>query len=246
MIKLSARTRVSELMAGPPALYTTLKSTGLFRDGDDPEVMLGQLCWAFGFNPAILLMMLEGANVPEVVAPIDAAPFRAMPLGELVDHIESTHHAYLRAELPRLTASVDTLALEAGETESAIELRDEMRRMASELDAHIQHEEESLFAMVRDLAARTAITPTRCGGTVGGPIACMENEHSATLRGLAKLRELTDSYAIAADASASRRETMAALERFDRDMQEHIFKENEVLFPRALEAQRGQPQAASA
>ncbi|GMU77077.1 MAG: hypothetical protein AMXMBFR45_25680 [Gammaproteobacteria bacterium] len=246
MIKLSARTRVSELMAGPPALYTTLKSTGLFRDGDDPEVMLGQLCWAFGFNPAILLMMLEGANVPEVVAPIDAAPFRAMPLGELVDHIESTHHAYLRAELPRLTASVDTLALEAGETESAIELRDEMRRMASELDAHIQHEEESLFAMVRDLAARSAIKPTRCGGTVGGPIACMENEHGATLRGLAKLRELTDSYSVTADASASRRETMAALERFDRDMQEHIFKENEVLFPRAMEAQRGQPQAASA
>ena len=48
MLKLSARTTVGELMAGPPALYATLKSTGLFRDGDDPGVMLGQLCWSFG------------------------------------------------------------------------------------------------------------------------------------------------------------------------------------------------------
>ena len=245
MLTLSARTTVGELMAGPPALYATLKSTGLFRDGDDPGVMLGQLCWSFGFNPAILLMMLEGANVPEVVPPLDAAPFRAMALAELVDHIEQTHHAYLREVLPKLTASTEALLSEAGGTESLAALRDEVQRVAAELDAHIRHEEEALFPMVRDLASHTAVRATRCGDAVGGPIACMENEHTATQRSLGKLRELTGDYAAAADASTLWRETMAELERFDRDMQEHIYKENEVLFPRALDAQRGQPQAAA-
>ena len=30
-----------------------------------------------------------------------------MAPAELVDHLEATHHAYLHAELPRLTALVD-------------------------------------------------------------------------------------------------------------------------------------------
>jgi regulator of cell morphogenesis and NO signaling len=246
MLKLTARTRVSELQAGPPALFATLKSTGLFRDGDDPDVMLGELCWNFGFNPAILLMMLESANVPEVAPPLDPAPFLAMPLGDLVEHIEGKHHVYLREVLPRLTAGTEAVAREAGETEDAVELREEMRRLAAELDAHLRHEEEALFPMVRELAASAAVTPTRCGGSVGGPITCMENEHDLSQRSLVRLRELTGNYAVPATASAAWRETMEALAAFDRDLQEHIYKEDEVLFPRALDAQSGARRVATA
>ena len=62
----------------------TLISTGIFRDGDNPEVTIGELCWNFGFNPGILLNMLESANITEETPPIDIAPFKAMPLLELV------------------------------------------------------------------------------------------------------------------------------------------------------------------
>ncbi len=244
MIKLSAHTQVSELMAGPPALMTRLKSTGIFREGEDPQVTLGEICWNFGLNPAILLGMLDEVNIPAVAPLADAAPFRAMPLGELVDHIEQTHHAYLREALPRLVAATDALVKEAAGAAAVVALRDKVHGLAAELDGHIQHEEESLFAMVRDLAASTSVKPTRCGDAVGGPITCMENEHDNTLRDLGKLRTLTSDYATPADASPAWRETMAALEHFDRDMQEHIFKENEVLFPRALIAQRSSPKAA--
>lgn len=242
MLKLSARTTVAELMEGPPALYTTLKSTGIFKDGDDPQIMVGQLCWNFGFSPSMLLMMLENVNIPEFIPPVDLAPYLKMPLDELVDHLEHTHHAYLREILPQLLSDTQALAEEQADSTSLAEVHEEFRRMAIDLDGHIAHEEEALFPMARDLATRTTVRQTRCGDSVGGPIACMENEHQDTQRSLGKLRQLTNDYAVVEDTSPLWQKTMAALAQLDRDLQEHMYKENEALFPRALKAQLGGPQ----
>ncbi len=245
MLNLSARTRVSELQSGPPALLATLKSIGIYRDGDNPDAMLGELCWNFGFNPGILLMMLQSANVPEEIPPLDIAPYRDMPLASLVDHIAEVHHEYLRRELPRLTAMTAEAAERNNADERLTELRDEMAGLAAELDAHLLHEEEALFQMIRDLGNGATVTPTRCGGSVGGPIACMENEHDRAAQALRKLRELTGDYASPDDADAAFRAMMAALAFFDQDLREHMYKENHALFPRAVDAQRGQRVAAT-
>jgi len=246
MLKLTARTRVSELKNCPPAVLETLKSTGIWRDDEDPELMLGQLCWSQGFNPGILLMMLEAVNVPEEVPPLDIDPFLDMPLTELVEHIEKVHHVYLREALPRLTAMAADAAVRPGADLQLAELSEEMARLATELDAHLLHEEEALFPMVRNLGAGAPVAPTRCGDSVGGPISCMENEHDMAARTLRRMRELTADYAAAESADGEYRAFMAALADFDRDMREHMYKENKALFPRALEAQRGGRAAASA
>lgn len=245
MLTLNARTRVSELQAGPPGLMRTLMSTGLFREGDDPDVMVRELCWTFGFNPAILVMMLEAANVPDEVPPCDIAPFEAMPLLQLVEHIEQVHHQYLREALPRLTRMTTALAAATPGDERRVELDREMQVIAAELDGHLNHEEEALFPMVRDLATRGSITPTRCGSAVGGPIACMENEHEIAVKTLRRMRSLTDDFTAAADASAPWRELLGELARFDQDLREHMYKEDKVLFPRALDAESGTKAAAT-
>jgi regulator of cell morphogenesis and NO signaling len=237
MMTLNGRTRVSELQQGPPPLMQTLISTGLFRAGDDPDIMLGELCWTFGFNPGILLTMLQSANVEEEPAPLDIAPYRAMPLAELVEHVERVHHTWLRDNLPRLVAMTGAVAAGNPDDGRLSELHDEVQSLAAELDAHLRHEEESLFAMVRDLVTRGAVTPTRCGSYVGGPIACMETEHSMAVDSLRRMRELTDDYAVPDGAGAGWREMLAGLVDLDRDLREHMYKENEALFPRALDAQ---------
>ncbi|MEO8443795.1 MAG: hemerythrin domain-containing protein [Gammaproteobacteria bacterium] len=239
MLTITALTKVSDLADGPPGVMKTLLSTGLFRDGDDTDVMLVELCWSFGFNPGMLLMMLESANVPEEQAPIDIAPFLDMPLVDLVEHIEQTHHQYLRENLPQLTALTESVALTYAGDEALTALNDEMQRIAIELDSHLLHEEEALFPMIRDLGTRRAITPTRCGGSVGGPIACMENEHEMAVRALLKMRTLTNNYAVFAGASGAWREMLERLAAFDQDLLEHMYKEDKALFPRALAAQRG-------
>lgn len=235
MLTLSARTTVQELEQGPPALTQVLRTAGLYRDGDDPALTLGQLCWREGFNPGILLMALQSANVPPREAPpLDIGPFMAMPLPAFVTHIEEVYHAGLRVQLPRLrTLATEAAALSSGD-ERLLALRDELAQLAAELDAHLLHEEEALFPMIRGLAAGTLVA-TRCGSAVGGPIACMENDHATAERSLHRLRDLTDGYT----APAAAGELLQQLREFDRELREHMYKENEALFPRALEAQKG-------
>jgi len=233
MPEITARTTIAELQAGPPALLQVLRSTGLYRDGDDPALTVGQLCWSWGFNPGILLTMLEAANVPVLPPPVDIQPFLAMPLPDFVAHIESAHHATLRDQLPRLEALTAEATMAAPGEPRLAELRTEVERLAAELHAHLAHEEEALFPMIRGLAAGTVVA-TRCGSAVGGPVACMENDHAIAERALHRLRKLTDDYTAPASAGT----LLTLLTEFDRDLREHMYKENEALFPRAVEAQR--------
>ena len=239
MPELTARTTILELQQGPPGLMQVLRSTGLFRDGDNPTLMLGELCWSFGFNPGILLMMLESANVRQEPPPLDISPFLAMPLPEFVTHIENVYHTGLRVQLPRLRTLTAELAAAMPDEARFTELHTEMAGLASELDAHLAHEEEALFPMIRGLAAGTMVA-TRCGSAVGGPIACMENDHALAERSLRRLGELTDNYT----ASAATPELLVLLRTFDRELREHMYKENEALFPRALQAQQQAGRAA--
>jgi iron-sulfur cluster repair protein YtfE (RIC family) len=54
------------------------------------------------------------------------------------------------------------------------------------------------------------------------------------LQALQRLRELTDDYTTPASAS----EMLEGLRDLDRDLREHMYKENAVLFPRALIVQK--------
>jgi regulator of cell morphogenesis and NO signaling len=243
MAALSSRTTISQLAGAGAHLVEILNSCHLLREGDDPEATLAELCYARGFNTGILLTLLQSALARNELAPtpppLDLQPFHNMPLQALVDHIEQVHHTYLRAELPRLTALANALAGAAsGAEERLLALRDIVQELATELHIHLQHEEEALFAMVRDITTKGAITPTRCGSSVGGPIACMENDHVRAAAALGKISELTDSHSTPAGASEAYRALMDGLARLDKDLREHMYKENDVLFPRALAAQR--------
>ena len=237
---ITARTTIAELMAGPPGLMDVLRSTGLYRDGDDPGLMLGQLCWSWGFNPAILLMMLQSANVVKSAPPLDIAPFLAMPLPEFVTHVETVYHAGQRDQLARLVPLATAAAAAAPGDERLAALKAQLEDFSAELEHHLLHEEEALFPMIRGLAAGTVVA-TRCGSAVGGPIACMENDHALAERTLARLRQLTDDYTAPAAGGA----LLALLAEFDQMLREHMYTENEGLFPRALEAHQAAHQAAA-
>jgi regulator of cell morphogenesis and NO signaling len=234
MLTLNARTTITELMQGPPALLKVLKSAGLYRDGDDPDVMLGQLCWSLGFNPGILILMLESANAAEVVPPVDITPFQAMAMPDLVTQIEEVHHVSLRQLLPRLTELTAAASAASPDDHRLRDLRAEMRQLAEELLTHLAHEEEALFPLIRSLAAGHAVPATRCGSSVGGPIACMENDHDTASQVLQRMKELTDGYT----APAAARTMLEGLRELDQDLRVHMYKENAVLFPGALELQK--------
>jgi regulator of cell morphogenesis and NO signaling len=156
---------------------------------------------------------------------------------ELCDHIEFTHHAFLRRELPVLAQLLEkvTQRHEAAHPELQ-SVRDAFELLQEELYPHMLKEERVLFPMIRRLASSDAATQVHCGN-VKNPISVMESEHQTAGIALQRIRRLTNDYAPPPDACASYRTLLAGLERLEADLHLHIFKENHVLFPKALQLQ---------
>jgi len=239
MFELTAETRVAELQAESAAMMKVLRSTGIFREGDNPDVTLNELCQSFCLHPSILLDPLARARAADVPSTVDISELDGMTLTQVVENIETSHHAYLRETLPVIGALLDRVVQAHGAGDARLtELRELVGKMSADLENHMLHEEEALFPMVRDMEANDGkIKPTRCGQAVAGPIMCMENDHNILKEELVRLRELTDDYAVPGFACMTYRNMLEQLSRFDEDMLVHVTKEDDVLFPYALKAQ---------
>ncbi len=166
---------------------------------------------------------------------IDAA---AMSLSELADHIERTHHAYLRVELSRLGKLVETAASVDGDKDPRVlGVRDTFRALAAVLSSHMMKEEQILFPMVRQLDTSDEAPMFHCG-TLANPIHQMEFEHDQVGSTFTRLRELTDGFTAPEWASEDYRVLLDALADIEHDTHAHTQKESEVLFPRAIEMEQ--------
>jgi regulator of cell morphogenesis and NO signaling len=170
-----------------------------------------------------------------------------MSVTELVDHIEDTHHAFLRKELPRLAELARKVASRHGEKDPRLHrVHQTVAGMSIELLQHMRKEEQCLFPMIRQLDLGVQAPWAYCG-TIANPIRQMEAEHDDAGAALVRLRELTDDFSPPIWACNTYRALLAALAYFERDMHSHMHKENNVLFPAALKMearrQRGLPVA---
>lgn len=192
---------------------------------------LAEVCRAKGLDPVTVVAMLDaldGAPDPGLVD-VDR-----MTLTALCDHIERAHHAYLRDELPRLDFMTRKVAAVHGDHEPRlVEIRRVFAGFAPELAEHMRDEEEQVFPRIRDL--ETSRTTAEARG-LAGAIGELETEHEAAGAALARFRELTDGYTPPEWACNTFRALYDGLARLEHNMHQHVHKENNVLFPRALAA----------
>lgn len=166
-------------------------------------------------------------------APTEAG-FVDVGLTELVDNIETTHHKYLKEELPRLEKLADKVAKVHGvRAPQMVELAYLFRNLREELVQHTLKEEMVLFPYIRRLDSEV-VTRSPQFGAVANPIRCMEAEHDDAGKALVKIRQLTDDYTAPHHACASWVALLSGLESLDKDLRTHIHKENSILFPRAI------------
>jgi regulator of cell morphogenesis and NO signaling len=164
------------------------------------------------------------------------------PLDRLIDHIETTHHAYVRGALPSIARHLGKLLDAHGVRHpELVRIGQVFAKMSEEMRQHMLKEERVLFPYVRDLADRQK---TACGraispfGTVENPIRMMEREHREAAGALRLIRELTGGYAVPEDGCATYAVCMAELAQFEHDLHRHVHLENNVLFPRAVALER--------
>ena len=238
MSTFDVRETVGEIVTRRPATSRVFEKAGIDYccGGSTP---LKEACREKNLDPEDLIAeLMEAERTPGADAlEIDVA---AMGLAELADHIEGTHHAYLRSELPRLEAMTAKVASVHGDRDSRLHtLRSIFQSMAYELASHMLKEEQILFPMVRTMDASEHPPEFHCG-SIANPIRQMELEHDQVGSALGHQRELTDGFKAPEWACNTYRAMLDALAHLEWDLHQHIHKENNVLFPRAiaLEAER--------
>lgn len=165
----------------------------------------------------------------------DAHAVECVPtVAELIDHIVSSHHRYLHAELPALNDLVAEIAKSHGERyPEVLRIRELFVELVREMQIHLSKEEEILFPMMRHMAEGNLAAQVHCGG-VHNPIRVMEAEHAECETALATIRALTKNFTVPEGASPKYREMVDRLAKLDADMREHIAEETDILFPRMI------------
>lgn len=225
-------TTLGELVVAQPALARVFERLGLDYCCGGRQT-LATACARRGLDVATVTAMLEGTMAALGAAPAEIDP-AALTLTALADHIETTHHAYVRAELPRLLELAERVARKhAGRDPRLADVLHTTVMLADEMTSHMAKEELVLFPFVRQLDAGTAEGGFHCG-SIADPIRQMEAEHETAGGMLARLRELTDGFTPDAESCNSHRALLAGLSEFEADLHRHVHKENNLLFPRAL------------
>lgn len=224
----SIHTTVGELVRAAPIRARIFEKLGVDYccGGKKP---LSEVCQNKDLDaPTVLAMLhaLENGTDPTVV---DAD---AMKVDELCAHITAVHHGYLREELPRLLFMTRKVAAVHGDSESRlVVIRDIFSNFATELTHHMLDEEQTVFPRIM-AAARSEDREDRAA--LRASIDELQHEHEAAGSALMQLRELTDGFTPPAWACNTFRAMYDGLQRLERDMHQHVHKENNVLFARAL------------
>lgn len=223
---------VGQLVADLPARARVFENHGIDYccGGRRP---LAEACKQKGLDPAIIVRDLEALETPAT----PAKNWTTTSLTELAGHIEQTHHAYLRQELPRLDFLTHKVAsVHGGNHPSMARVREIFVHFKAELESHMAKEEQILFPICRQLDSAQQSFPMHCG-SVRNPIRVMIAEHDDAGEALEQFRALTNNYTPPADACNTFRALVDSLRQLEADMHQHVHKENNILFPRAVEAE---------
>lgn len=225
---------VGELVTERPARSRVFESLGIdYCCGGKRS--LREACTKKGVSLDDVAARLEEAD-DAVGDTVDAG---SMALDELADHIVATHHAYLREELPRLGQMTEKVAKVHGDSDERLgRVHEVFAAMRAELESHMMKEEQVLFPAVKKLAGATS-RPQFPFGSLAVPINAMEYEHDEAGHALVQLRTLTDGFTPPDWACNTYRAMLDGLHELEQDLHQHIHKENNMLFPKALEIERG-------
>lgn len=222
---------VGEVVARCPALLRLFETAKIDYCCGGKKT-LAEVCQEKNLEPQAFLATLDqAAAAGEAAGNVDVSN---MSLTELANHVENTHHNFLREEFPRLEMLTNRVAQVHGPHDPRLaQVRDVCLQLAASMKHHMEKEEQVLFPMIREIDKGNG-SPSPHGMSIIHPIRQMELEHHDAGDGLEQLRKLTDDYTAPPWACNTYRAMLDALANLERDMHLHVHKEDNVLYPRAL------------
>ena len=163
--------------------------------------------------------------------------YNELSLAQLSEHIVSTHHNYVKNEMPALHGYLQKVASKHGDRHPEMnKVFQIFVAVKEEMEFHMQKEEMVLFPRIKDIenqiqeGKKVVINSSY----LQSPINMMEQEHDHAGSMLAEIRNLTNNYTPPADACTTYQLSFASLQAFELDLHHHVHLENNILFPKAL------------
>jgi len=234
---IDAQATLAAIALAQPAVITTLERLKLdYCCGGNRR--LADACAEKNLAVETVLSELKTA-LGDPAAPRDLSN---EPLSVVIAEIVNTHHAYVRAQLPPLTAMAAKVAGKHGPIHpEQIEVQRIVLALAEDLTNHLAKEELILFPYIQKLEQSlkgNGELPHACFASVSSPISAMEQEHETAGALLVNLRALTHDYTLPEGACNTFTGLYAGLQAFEQDLHLHIHRENNLLFPRAIELEK--------
>jgi regulator of cell morphogenesis and NO signaling len=184
-------------------------------------------------------------SVESVISAVSDQPeqsWGAAPLASLTSHIVSTHHSYVKSELPRLERLLAKVVGVHGSRHPELsQIQEVFLGVSQEFSTHMMKEEQMLFPYIGVLEAAVRdgkpLAPPKFG-SVRNPVQMMMMEHDSTGDALRQIREFSGEYNPPPDACVSFQALYTALQEFENDLHQHVHLENNILFPRAVDMEQ--------
>ena len=185
-------------------------------------------------NISLSEVVSEIREVTNISRPV--MPFTDMSAEQLIAHIVTQHHYYVRNTMPVIMGMLDKLNAKHGERYPYFNRVSQLfSTVKIEMEGHMDKEEQILFPRIKELAALTPDQPEPDfpSAYITAPIRIMEAEHDHAGQCLYEIRDLTNQYTAPEEACTTHRVCLDSLKAFEADLHQHVHLENNILFPMA-------------
>ena len=168
--------------------------------------------------------------------------FKEMNLTRLCEYIVNTHHAYVKKEMPLISAYLQKVASKHGDRHpELINIAELFSALKEEMDNHMQKEELILFPRIKELQKLANHENANLQNNINylqSPVTVTEHEHDHAGNLMNKIRILSNDYNPPVDACTTYRLSYVVLQAFELDLHQHVHLENNILFPNAIDTFR--------
>ena len=221
----------------PQHAINTFKSFGIdFCCGGEKPLSL--VCSQRGLNTNKIFDLLNQPLANEHL-PIQKN-WNSLSLQELVSNILVNHHLHMKDVLPELTQMMKKVLKAHNLRHPELhEVSKTLQALRDDLEPHMLREEAILFPMIQKLELEIEdLASEKISKRIQDTIQVMTEQHEDLGNNLQTMRDLTNGYSVPNDACNTYIYLYKELEAFENDLFIHTHKENNILFPKVLNAQK--------
>lgn len=202
---------------------------------------LSTICMMKGVEEKLLVEELKKAT--RTIQLSSSLSFEKWSIDFLIDYIINVHHSYLKKMLPDLEILLTDFVADHSKKYAYLDiLQSDFNQFQSICIPHLKHEEDVIFPYLRQVSH--AYEDKNSYGaqlvrTLRKPIDKMiEQEHEVFSNNILKFRKITGNYTPPEKACTNHKVILSKLKELDNDVVQHIYLENDVLFPKVISMEK--------